>query len=972
MSQVSGADRTVRRTPRQAQRVAATPDRTRPEAADDLQAISTGALHMTVYDLLAHAYNRVAIQNYHDEGPALLTDARRYPPTVVAGALPPAAQREVVNALLSDAARALATFFGFAEMNFVLLDHERELYTLHTREGVFFPHFQAGAYTQPFGTGLLGQCHLERRTVLVNDVSQAPAYIRNDAAVRAELCVPVLLGDEALAIIDSGAYTVNAFTSAHAAFIEGFARYLAPAIANPLAFLQSWRPGLLRGTDTLAPLAQSLNFLYTWHEEWRARFAELYLEGAQRNAELMALADLSATLGASLQLDTILMTTVAKVADLLSCQVSWILLPDEEGRLRVRALHGGTVAGLVGAGIALDRSPQSTVFTYGEPMITNDLTTVPRSSFDWAFCQRNGVAHYATVPLRSRERSIGVMNVGRARGGEPLTEQDLRLLSAFASQVALAIENASLYEHSRLVGAAEERARLARDLHDTLAHSMLTIVRELEHIEGGAPQGPDALRERLRQVRALARQSLEEARRSVMNLPPAALEDATLGEALEREVITWSAETGVRARFERKGHQLTLAPSMQRELLMMTREALHNVARHAAASSVTVALQFGPAGLRLLISDDGTGFDAPTPAPDDTPAATPHAGRHAPSAGSAQGGVGLRGMRERAQLLGGWLHIETAPGWGTRIALTLPPHALEPIKREYIALNVAGATLDGALAGAPSSDVEPRLSARLPAVLGRGANDAPTPLSKRLDASADGAPGARRHENSGGPGGVTPDAQAPQPTITVAIADDHPATREGLRLSLAATPNVRVVGVATTARETVALVRASAPDVLLLDMQLPDTDGLAVLGELRADATATQIVILTAFGDDANLAAALREGAVGYLSKDTPIDHLGVAIRAAAAGRAVFSPDIAARLQSRTGLLVNPSVGRLTPREHEALELLAQGMRYRAIAHRLGVAEATVKFHVLNVYQKLQSSSRVEAINQARKWGLLR
>ncbi len=931
---------------------------TAPEIQDELQAISTGALHMTVYDLLAHAYNRVAIQYSHDshdardEGMALLMDLRRDPSALLASALPPTLQREVVNALLADTARALATFFGFQEMNFVMLDHMHSLYQLQVREGLFFPNFQPGVYTQPFGTGLLGKCHLGRRTILVNDVSQAAQYIRNDNSVRAELCVPVILGDEVLAIIDTGANTVNAFTSAHATFIEGFARYLAPAITDPLAFLQARRPEMIHGTNSLAPMAQAFNFLYTWHEEWRVRFAELYFEAAQRNTELLALTDLSATLSASLQLDTILTTTVAKVAELLSCQVSWILLPDEDDRLRVRALHGGSIVGLVGAGIASDRSPLSTVFTRGEALITNDLSTVPRSSFDWAFCQRNGIVRYATVPLRAHERSIGVMNVGRGYGTADLTEHDVRLLATFASQIALAIENATLYEQSRLLGAAEERARLARDLHDTLAHSMLSIVRKLEEIEASPHEAPETLHERLRQVRTLARESLDEARRSVLNLPPATLEYATLREALEREVISWSTETGVRARFEQKGHPIPLAPNIQRELLLMTRESLHNVARHANATSVSVVLQFGAAGLRLLISDDGVGFDVQTTERHaiTTPSSetSRHSEHNARSMRHTDGGMGLRGMRERARLLNGWLQIESAPGWGTRIAVTLPRHALELIKREYIACHVPPVAMDAA-----TSEVKQTRDDLFIGSGGSGSFDEPTQVTDRISA----------------PEAETPSAQK---AITVFLADDHPATREGLRQALSATPTLRVVGVASTARETILLVRERSPEVLLLDMQLPDQDGLVALRELRAQAIATQIIIFTAFGDDANVAAALREGAVGYLSKDMPIPQLVEAIQAAAAGHSVFSPNIAARLQGRMGLLVNPHVGRLTPREHETLEMLAQGMRYRAIAQRLCVSEATVKFHAMNLYQKLQSSSRVEAINQARKWGLLR
>lgn len=938
-----------------------------PDMQRELQALSAGALHMTVYDLLAHAYNRVAIQYYHDEGAGLLMDLRRYPPTLFAPALPPALQRDVVTALLSDAARALSTFFGFAEMNFILLDHERGVYRLGIREGPYFPHFQPGVYTQPYGTGLLGQCHLGRCTVLENDVSKAETYVSNDPAVRAELCVPVVLGEEVLAIIDSGAYTVDAFTPAHAAFIEDFAAYLAPAISDPLAFLQAWRPGLVHGTSALAPLAQSLNFLYVWHEEWRSRFAQLYTEVAQRNAELMALTDLGATLSTSLRLDTILATTVAKVAELLSCQVSWILLPDDDGLLRIRAQHGGTVTRAVEMGVVSPESPQQRVFTTGEPLITNHLEAIPRSGFDWTFCRRNQIVRYATVPLRARERPIGVMNVGRTHPAEELTEQDVQLLSTFAGQIALAIENADLYEHSRLLGAAEERTRLARDLHDTLAQSMLTILRTLETLEASTTDLPEPLLKRVGQARALARQSLDEARRSVWNLQAAALEHATLREAIEQYIANWSAQTGVRAKFERKGHPVPLTPHVESELLLIVREALHNIARHAAATSVSIVLQFGHAGLRLVISDNGAGFDieghsdaldggAMGSSVGSIGAIT--ADVHEQSDHHQNKGMGLRGMRERAQLLGGMVQIESAPGWGTRIALTLPRSAFEhttSLRLPSSALSVADMVvgeIDGATT--PATDALDSLM------------HAPPNTTE-----ATGKPGElARVENTGHAEHAGHADNAQEHTITVLLADDHPALREGLRQSLDATPGIQVVGAASSAREATALVRLHQPDILLLDIRLPDEDGVSVLRQIHADALATQVVMFTAHNDDAYVVAALHAGAAGYLNKDVATPQLVGAIRAVAAGRRVFSPEIATRLKGREGLLVNPRAGRLTPREREILLMLAEGLRYRAIAQRLCVTEATIKFHVLNLYQKLQSSSRVEALNRAREWGL--
>jgi signal transduction histidine kinase/DNA-binding NarL/FixJ family response regulator len=912
------------------------------EPENELQALSAGALHMTVYELLAHAYNRVATRYYHDQGPELLMELRRYPPTLYAPALPPTLSREVVAALLADAARALATFFGFAEMNFILLDHEQKLYRLAVREGMRFPHFEAGVYTQPFGVGLLGQCHRERSTVLVNDVSASPDYISNDPAVRAELCVPVVLDDEVLAIIDSGAYTVNAFTTAHTAFIEGFARYLAPAIADPLSFLQAWRPELLPDTSAFAPLAQSLNFLYSWHEEWRTRFSQIYTEAARRNVELMALAELSATLGASLRLDTVLETTVAKVAELTGCQMAWILLPDEDGRLRMRALHGGSLAGFASAQMVSEESPQSRVYTKGIPLITNDIASLSRASFDWTFLRHNQVARFATAPLRAHEATIGVMTIARTRSSEELTTHDLRVLTTFTSQIALAIENAALYEQSRLRGAAEERARLARDLHDTLAQSMLTILRTLEALDSEPGALPEPLRERLAQARIMARQSLDEARRSVWNLQPAALEHASLREALDSLMSDWNARGGAHARFEQKGRVTPLAPRVESELLLITREALSNIARHAAASSVTVTLQYGVAGLRLLISDDGAGFN-----PESRQETGDGARGDDLRQTSVAGGLGLRGMRQRARLLGATLSVESAPGWGTRLALTLPRAALDPSRSAYTAAAPADFT-----SVAPAADAEMTIPSEAAFV------------SDVVDV-ADAAMGAEAPR----PAIVAPEAGR---AITVLLVDDHPALREGMRKTLSAERDLQVIGVAATAAEALSLTRRQAPDVLLLDMRLPDSGGLEVIRQLRGEAISTQIVVFSALSDDAQIIAAIQAGVAGYLNKDVPIAELLAAIRAAAAGRSVYSPDIAERLRGREGLLVNTRANQLTPREREALDLLASGMRTRVIAQRMGVAEATAKFHIANLYQKLQSTSRVDALNRAREWGLLR
>ena len=896
--------------------------------------LADGALHITVYDLLAHAYNRVAIQFYHQHGTQHGTsgslDQSDYSPLHFTPALPASMREEVIEALFADSARALATFFGFEEMNFVVLDHEESVYRLIVREGAYFPRFQPGVYTQPFGTGLLGQCHSSKRSVLSNNVTLVEGYVRTDPAVRAELCVPVQVGDEVLAIIDTGASRINAFHPSHLHFIEGFARYLAPAIANPAAFLQSQRPALLRAERELAPLAQSLNFLSAWHEEWRSRFAAVYAETAERNAELLALIALSDSLATSLRLETILHTTVAKVAQLLACQLSWISLPDDDGRLKVRALFGNRTDEGADIAITEDGSPQFAVFMHGEPVTINDVRLVSRSSFDRAFCRRNGITRYLTAPLRVRERTIGVMSIGRTHGSIEFTEYDARLLSIFANHIALAIENADLFERSRMMGAIEERSRVARDLHDTLAQSILGILRTLEAISPELDAAPLAVSQAIEESRLFAKESLDEARRSIWNLTPSGLENRSLPEAIQEYVELWHTRAGIEATYRLSGTPTPIEPTRAMDLLHVTREALSNIAQHASASHAEVTLAFTESGLSLSIRDNGSGMrpELVTGSRIESHSTGQDTAENCnkPLAPS-NSGLGLQGMRERARLLNGWLQIESAPGWGTRVVLTVPNLS-----------HRAATTL------APGR--EPPHSEHREGLRHRPIDQNEEPEAALAGSSAD-----------------TP--------IRIVLADDHPALRSGLRLALSKVAGLRVIGTASSGGEALLLTRELCPDILLLDVQLPDLDGISILRKLRLEQIPVRVVMLTAHFGDAYITEALRSGAMGFLNKDIEIADLAQAIRMAYHGRLALSPTIADRLRDRSGLLVNPQASHFTPREREVLKLLASGLHYQAIGRQLCISPATVKFHSINLYQKLQSHSRVEALNQAREWGLL-
>ncbi|WP_433894352.1 response regulator [Streptomyces sp. CA-111067] len=217
--------------------------------------------------------------------------------------------------------------------------------------------------------------------------------------------------------------------------------------------------------------------------------------------------------------------------------------------------------------------------------------------------------------------------------------------------------------------------------------------------------------------------------------------------------------------------------------------------------------------------------------------------------------------------------------------------------------------------------------------------------------------------NSVNPGG-TP---APAP-IRLLIADDHPVVRDGLSGMFAADPAFEVVGEAADGAEAVLLAGRLAPDVILMDLRMPGTDGVTAITELARAGSAARVLVLTTYDTDSYVLPAIEAGATGYLLKDAPRDELLRAVRAAANHEAVLSPSVAARLMNRVKA---PVPGLLSPREHEVLTWVAAGATNREVAARLLISEATVKTHLLNAYGKLGVSDRAAAVAEAFNRGLL-
>jgi two-component system, NarL family, response regulator LiaR len=205
--------------------------------------------------------------------------------------------------------------------------------------------------------------------------------------------------------------------------------------------------------------------------------------------------------------------------------------------------------------------------------------------------------------------------------------------------------------------------------------------------------------------------------------------------------------------------------------------------------------------------------------------------------------------------------------------------------------------------------------------------------------------------------------------IRVLIADDHEVVRQGLRTFLSLDPELEVVGEAVDGSEAVRMAHRLRPDVVLMDLLMPELDGIAATQIIRKELPETEVVALTSVLEDDKVVGAVRAGAIGYMLKDTRSAELRQAIKAAAAGQVQLSPKAAARLMREVVAPERPEV--LSERELDVLRLLARGLANKEIARELSIAEKTVKSHVSSILGKLGVQSRTQAALYAGRVGLV-
>ena len=216
--------------------------------------------------------------------------------------------------------------------------------------------------------------------------------------------------------------------------------------------------------------------------------------------------------------------------------------------------------------------------------------------------------------------------------------------------------------------------------------------------------------------------------------------------------------------------------------------------------------------------------------------------------------------------------------------------------------------------------------------------------------------------------------QSPEKKIRVLVVDDHSVVRQGLRMFLLVQPDMELVGEAQNGREAVVLVDQLAPDVVLMDLLMPQMNGIEATAAIKAAHPETHVLILTTFLEDARVAEAIQAGAVGFLLKEVEAEELIRAVRGAARGEPQLHPDAARMLM---GLATRPKAAPeppplLTERERDVIALLAEGQSNKQIARTLSISETTVKGHVANILGKLELADRTQAAVYAVRHGLAR
>lgn len=390
----------------------------------------------------------------------------------------------------------------------------------------------------------------------------------------------------------------------------------------------------------------------------------------QRVQFLSALNAVGHTVSKSLDIEDILNNAMDTVLEVMPIDACWICLQREsEDFLRLRAQRGLPP-------LMLEQMEQQIIYygrgfigqvaESGEPLLLED---VPLYRHEWPDDPLLGYEDWqclAAAPLLAKDDIAGVLGIA-SRTESTFSETEVELLRAIGDQIAIAVVNARLYRRSREAAVFEERNRMAREIHDTLAQGFTGILLQLQAAERLSMKNTQKALQSLQEARELAQSSLQEARRSVFNLRPTVLESLTLDQAIIQQVERFKRETGLEAMFTLEGYPSALDADTEQNLYRIAQEALTNIKRHAHANRIEVTLAFEPKTVTLAIIDDGIGVEQSKR--QKRAAHTAHNG--ADKSAMRTGGLGLVGIKERVNLMGGQVSIDSPASGGTHIKVII-------------------------------------------------------------------------------------------------------------------------------------------------------------------------------------------------------------------------------------------------------------------------------------------------------------
>jgi PAS domain S-box-containing protein len=571
---------------------------------------------------------------------------------------------------------------------------------------------------------------------------------------------------------------------------------------------------------------------------------------------------------------------VAQTLDVEYCKIVELLPSGEELLLKAGA---GWEEGLVGqtrVGAGIDSQAGYTLLSE-EPVIVEDLSTETRFSPS-ELLREYEVVSSMTVVIAGRGGPFGVLGV-HTKDRRTFSEDDVNFLQAVANVLAMRIEREEADNKLEEVREAE-RSRIARDLHDEALQNLSSAVVEAEQVRS-ISEGPEPA-SRLGRLIATLKRIGQQLRGAIYDLRLEGEQDRPFSELLESLVELhrgMAPDSNIHLELAAWVLERPLGTT-SREVLRIVGEALTNARRHSGAENVWVRVWSSEGKLYAEVSDDGRGFDV-----SEEPSATP----------TFRGGIGIRGMNERAHLLGGELKIESEPGNGTKVLFEL---ALEQEQEE-----------------------------------------------------------------------------AKEEKVRVLLVEDHATVRDAIASSFEVEAGFEVVGQAASLAQARTMLEETGQrvDVAVVDLGLPDGYGADLIGELREKNPQAQVLVLSATADRSEIARVAEAGAAGILNKTVHLDEVVETVRRLRAGETIMPLEEVVELlryagrERRQEYEARQAIEKLTPREREVLQALAEGLDSERVAQKLNISLRTERNHMSSVLAKLGVHSQLQALVFAVRHGVV-